>query len=53
MQAEQDRLSQMEMIGWFIHVFELDFASSHRQHCQKILCYCDKMNGAKATLLSD
>lgn len=49
MQVQEDRLSQMEMIGWFIHLF----ASSCSQHCQKILCYCEKMKGAKATLLSD
>lgn len=49
MQVEEDWLSQVEMIGWFVHLF----ASSHSQHCQKILCYCEKMKGAKGTLLSD
>lgn len=44
MQVVEDCLSQVEMIGFFTYLsWILLLSISHSQHCQKILCYCDKI----------
>lgn len=44
MQVVEDCLSQMEMIGLFTYLSWILLPSiSHSQHCQKILCCCDKI----------